>query len=185
MKSNVETRATNELRADKGGRLVGYAAVFESESEPLPWIETFTRGAFAESLRNGDDVRALREHKPELILGRLSAGTLALEEDNRGLRATIEPPNTQAGRETLELVRRGDLTQMSVAFRVIDQKWGTRDGLDYRQISRAELVDVSIVAFPAFPETTIGTRALDLWRTGNRAASSARRRRLEIKRTLW
>lgn len=152
--TNYEKRSYSEVRAD-GRRLVGYAAVFESESVPLPFVELIKRGAFTGTLERRDDVVALREHNPEMLLGRLSAGTLTLRQDDKGLFAEITPPDTQAGAEALELVRRGDLKSMSIGFNVLEEGWATRDGKNIREIKEIELGDVSIVAFPAYEETDI------------------------------
>ena len=180
--SDYEKRSYSEVRAE-GGRLIGYAAVFDKESVPLPFIETIQRGAFTDSLDRRDDVRALREHDPMMILGRTTAGTLTLRQDDKGLIAEIDPPNTQAGREALELVRRGDLRHMSIGFNVVDDAWATRDGKNWREIRKADLADVSIVAFPAYPDTDIATR--------NRPISlgvnwgRARERLLALNRLKW
>lgn len=141
--------------------LTGYAALFNVLSEPIwDFRERIQPGAFRDSLKSGDDVRALVEHKGGLSsLGRTSSGTLSLAEDDKGLRVEIQPPDTQAGRDTVELVRRGDLTQMSFAFRTIDDEWHTEDDETVRVLQNVELFDVSVVSFPAYPDTSVAVRA--------------------------
>src|SRR5690606_5179958 len=96
----MERRAAYELRVAgtrQAPRLEGYAAVFDAPSEDLGgFVEYVRRGAFARSLKsNHADPLALVHHMPHLVLGRRSAGTLKLEEDDRGLRFEIELPDTQ------------------------------------------------------------------------------------------
>lgn len=156
----VECRVKPDKRVTNGaGRLRGYAAVFDTLSNPLPWYEKIAPGAFTDSLANGDDVRALREHDPSKILGRTSAGTLNLRETRKGLLSEIQLPDTELGRDTMEAVKRGDLTQMSFGFYTIDDEWKKEDGKDVRIVKRAELFDVSVVAFPAYEDTTVAARA--------------------------
>lgn len=177
----IETRNTGETRAD-GPRLKGYAAVFDRESEPLPWVEVIKRGAFTRSLKDGDDVRALREHRPDLLLARSASGTLRLREDAHGLATEIDPPDTELGRDTLEMVRRRDLSQMSIAFVAVADTWGMKDGVAFREILEAKLFDVSLVAYPAYPDTTVATRRFELFRKDPRAMVSFRRRWLDLHR---
>ena len=85
--SNLEVRAEGN-----GNTLVGYAALFDSPSEPMPFIEYVKRGAFSKTLNDGADVRLLINHEG-VPLARSKSGTLALEEDERGLRveADLDP----------------------------------------------------------------------------------------------
>lgn len=146
-----------EIRADGDqNMLVGYAAVFDSPSEPLPWIEYVRRGAFAKTLNDGADVRLLIDHEG-VPLARTKSGTLALEEDERGLKveAELDPANPDAMR-VLSAMRRGDMSQMSFAFRTIKDAWsGDRQ---VRELKEVQLYDVSIVTFPAYEETVAELR---------------------------
>lgn len=165
-----------ELRVSTGDdgvrRLTGYAAVFDSLSEKLrgffgdEFRERITPGAFKKSLERGDDVHAKIEHQGGVMtLGRRKAGTLSLKEDDRGLLASITPPDTSAGRDVVELVRRGDLSNMSFAFDVKGEAWEKVDGEEIRVLSEVDLFDVSIVAQPAYPDTTVALRSRDGWKT--------------------
>ena len=84
------------------------------------WRETILPGAFSEVL--GDDVRALFNHDPNLVLGR-TPRTLRLAEDNVGLRYEIELPETQYGIDLYKSIQRGDIDQSSFAFYVGEQSW--------------------------------------------------------------
>jgi HK97 family phage prohead protease len=158
----VDCRVKPDKRVTNGaGRLRGYAAIFNVLSNPLPWFEKIAPGAFREALARGDDVRALREHDPSRLLGRTTAGTLNLRETRKGLLAEIQLPDTELGHDTMEAVRRGDLTQMSFGFYVLDDEWHKEDGKDVRVIKNTELFDVSVVAYPAYEDTTVAARAYD------------------------
>src|SRR5262245_2558056 len=135
---DVETRylRSTELRAEgaDGERplIVGYAAVFESLSEDLGGFrERIRPDAFTRSLQEGADVRALVDHDPSRVLGRNKAGTLRLRTDTRGLLVEIDPPNTTAGRDIVESIRRGDVDGMSFAFRTPKggDDWRMEDGV--------------------------------------------------------
>jgi len=137
-------------------KLVGYAAVFDSPSEPLPWIEYVRRGAFTKTLNDGADVRLLIDHEG-IPLARSKSGTLQMVEDERGLRveADLDPMNPDAQR-VLSAMRRGDMTQMSFAFRTIKDSWNRDRSM--RELKEVQLYDVSIVTFPAYEETVAELR---------------------------
>lgn len=177
----LDCRIKADRRVTSGaGRLTGYAAVFNTLSNPLPWYETIKPGAFKKTLAEGADVRALREHDPAKLLGRTTAGTLDLRETRKGLLSQIQLPDTELGRDTLEAVRRGDLTQMSFGFYVTDDEWQKQDGKDVRVIKSVDLFDVSVVAYPAYEDTTVAARAYDRWANQWRRSAELRERLLEV-----
>jgi len=164
----VAARATGTATQALGAQLVGYAAVFDSDSEQLSdggggkFIERIAPGAFRGVLTN--DVRALVNHDSNRLLGRTKSGTLQLSEDAKGLHFTVTPPATQTARDVVELVKRGDLTQCSFGFTIGAERWETRrvDGkpVDVRIITAVKkLYDVSIVTYPAYPATSAQVRA--------------------------
>jgi len=147
-----------EARADGDGmRLAGYAAVFNDSSVPLPFKESIAPGAFRKTLTETPDVRMLINHEG-LPVARTKNGTLKLEEDDRGLRFEADLADTQEGRDIYELVKRGDVDQMSFAFRVIRQRWN--DDRSRRVLTEVSLADgdVSVVTYPAYPTTTVEAR---------------------------
>lgn len=160
----LELRASEESDSSPG-TLVGHAAVFNKRSEDLGgFFEVVAPGAFKNSLSEGADVRALVEHRGgSNTLGRTTSGTLAVSEDRTGLKTEIKLPDTQAGRDVAQLVERGDLTGMSFGFTVRDggESWEEdRDGIVLRTLHDVNLHDVSVVAFPAYPDTAIAKRSL-------------------------
>jgi HK97 family phage prohead protease len=163
--SKLETRINAgafELRETQDGMVFeGYAAVFDSPSEPLPFTEKIKRGAFRGSLRVRNDIKLLWNHDSGQVLASTRARTLSLVEDDRGLKVTASLPNTTLGRDTAELLRRGDVDSMSFGFSVIKDSWNT-EGSE-RTLEAVRLHEVSIVAWPAYTATsgTTSVRALD------------------------
>lgn len=158
---------TVETRSEKEPELFGHAAVFDTCADIFCWRERIERGAFSESIAN-DDVKALFNHDPNLLLGRTRNGTLKLEEDDIGLAVRIFPPDTSIGRDIITLVRRGDITQMSFAFTIAKggEEWISGDGKspDERIIKKVRLYDVSPVTYPAYDSTTISVRSYRVWK---------------------
>ena len=137
--------------------LRGYAAVFNDASVPLPFKETIAPGAFRKTLSETPDVRLLINHEG-LPLARTKNGTLTLTEDDRGLYMDAQIADTTEGRDLYKLVERGDVDQMSFAFRVIRQKWNEdRSTRTLTEVSLAD-GDVSVVTYPAYPTTTVEAR---------------------------
>lgn len=168
------TATATELRASDDGKLTGYAAVYNKRSENLGgFVEVIQPGAFDGSL--SDDIRALVEHGGTAI-ARTSNGTLELGSDNKGLRVSIDPPDTTAGRDIRESVRRGDVDAMSFGFSVREggQVFSEDDdGLIVRTLTDIRLFEVSIVTFPAYTDTTIATRSVRSWQDAHGSTSLA------------
>ena len=153
-----------ETREDGTRRIVGHAAVFNQWSEDLGGFrEQIAPGAFAEAI-NADDVRALFNHDTNQVLGRNRSKTLTLLEDSRGLMSEIILPDTQLARDLEALMKRGDINQMSFAFHVNkeDQTWKKAGEEPWeRTITKvSRLYDVSVVTFPAYPQTDAAIREM-------------------------
>ena len=143
-----------EIREDGDGMTFsGYASLFDSPSQPLPFTEVVKPGAFKRSLQSRNDIKLLWNHDTGQVLGSTRAGTLQLSEDSRGLKVTAKLPNTSVGRDAAELIKRGDVNAMSFGFSVPSggDSW-SEDG-NTRELNSVRLHEVSIVAFPAYAET--------------------------------
>jgi HK97 family phage prohead protease len=114
------------------------------------------RGAFQKTIKDGADVRLLIDHEG-VPLARTKSGTLELEEDARGLKVTadLDPNNPDAAR-VISAMRRGDISQMSFAFRTIKDAWS--DDRSVRELREVQLFDVSVVTFPAYEATVAELR---------------------------
>lgn len=158
---NMERRSfLADVVVDEGRKISGYAAVFDCDSVKMGgFVERIEPGAFAKTLRQ-PDVRALLEHDPRWLLGNTASGTLRLEEDHRGLKIEIDPPDTTAGRDAVESLKRGDLKAMSFGFKTVRDSWASDGSQQVRTLHEVTLFDVSLVAFPAYPDTTVALRSL-------------------------
>jgi HK97 family phage prohead protease len=148
-----------QCRAEvRGRKLGGYASVF-NRSADLGWMgsERIAPGAFDEALKTSDP-RALWNHDPNYVLGRMSAGTLRLSVDSTGLEYEVDLPDTSYARDLRELVERGDVTGASFAFVPGMHTWD-RETETRTHTSVKELVDVSPVAYPAYEGASTEARA--------------------------
>lgn len=157
MRFDVELRAA-ELR---GGTLYGHAAVFGQHAQIRGGYEAIAPGAFDQVLRR-DNVRALVNHNPSLLLGSTGAGTLKLATDSTGLVFEVQIPDTTYGRDLRELVARGDLTGASFGFIPGEDTLGVApDGRQLRtHTNLSQLLDVSAVTYPAYDGTDVSLRSV-------------------------
>jgi len=158
-------QAEFEVREESDGmHFSGYAALFNSPSEPLPFVESIASGAFKRSLKSRNDVKFLWNHDAGEILGSTRARTVTLIEDDRGLRVEGMLPNTSRGRDVAELLKRGDVDAMSFGFSVPTggDTWSS-DGSE-RTLKQVRLHEVSIVAWPAYTATagTVSVRKFEI-----------------------
>lgn len=165
---SLEKRARPiEKRADEGRKVGGYAAVFNSEADIGGYFrEIIAPGAFTETIKG--DVRALIDHDSGRVIGRTTAGTLRLAEDDTGLAIEIDLPDTGDGRDLATLIERGDVSGMSFGFVVTKEEWDETGDVPVRTIKAVDLMEVSVVAFPAYDDTSIAMRSLDDARKGKR-----------------
>lgn len=167
-----------EMRDDSANdtfHVRGFASVTEAPYEVNDWLgsysETVARGAFGKSLNEQDDVRFLINHDG-IPLARTSSGTLTLREitnpaddpsgrGQTGLWVEADLDSASPLAQTLRsAMKRGDVSQMSFAFQALRQEWNA----DYseRTITEVRMFDVSAVAFPASPSTSIQLDSRDL-----------------------
>lgn len=162
---SMEMRAAADGEGDKQRTVSGYAAVFNSPSEDMGFIEYIEPGAFREAIA-ASDVRALFNHDPNYVLARTASGTLTIEEDEKGLRYEFQIPGTTFGNDFAVMLSRGDVSQSSFAFTVKDEAWEKEKKADgsfayTRRIKKVDrLYDVSAVTYPAYPDTEVALRSL-------------------------
>jgi HK97 family phage prohead protease len=157
-----------EVRSEGGAfNFYGYALKWDARSSNLGGFrERVANGATSESI-GLDDIRALFNHDPNLILGRNRSNTLRLSEDSTGLHYEVDMPDTTYSRDLATAMERGDVSQSSFGFRVgtDGDKWSEDDdGFPLRTLQRINLFDVSPVTYPAYNDSTsgVGSRALEL-----------------------
>jgi HK97 family phage prohead protease len=161
---SLETRTlirTPEVRATDSGRTIGgYAAVFNSRANIGGYFEeVIAPGAFDDALMQ--DVRALVDHDTGRVIGRTKAGTLRMKQDDMGLAVEIDLPDTTDGRDLATLIERGDVSGMSFGFVVTKETWDETMEPPMRTIQALDLREVSVVAFPAYDDTSIAMRSLE------------------------
>jgi len=164
--ARLTTRASS-----KGKGLItldGYASTTEQPYEMWDmfgsYMEVISAGAFGKTLAESPDVAFLLNHGG-MTLARTKSGTLELSEDTVGLRSVSElDTRVQAVRDIQVQVDRGDLDEMSFAFRIERWKWSP----DYTELRIDEINlhrgDTSVVNFGANPTTSIAQRSADVLR---------------------
>jgi HK97 family phage prohead protease len=169
----VYTRAVTE--DDQGRellRFVGHASVFDQRYSVGLFDEVIKRGAFKRSLGTQTLDCVLRMEHVDLPLARTTGkvtladgteqATLTLTEDPVGLRveALLDPEDPDVQR-LVPKMRRGDLNEMSFAFRCIDENWS--EDYELRTVLTAEIHrgDVSIVTYGASDATASSLRSQD------------------------
>ena len=169
MSEKIETRRITfnqfELRAAASGNgmtFSGYAAVFNSDSEPLPFIERIMPGAFAKSLKSRNNIRMYMNHDSSMLLGTTKAKTVRLMEDSKGLFVDADLPDTTVGRDLSVLMQRGDVDSMSFGFTVPQGGDRFSDDGSRRELKQIRLYEVSVVTgFPAYAATSAQVRSFD------------------------
>lgn len=160
---------TVEMRADEEGKktIRGYALKFGQRYDMGWFEEEIAKGA----LKDADmtDVRALFNHNPSFVLGRTTSGTLRMKTDDIGLVYEVDMPDTQAARDLMVSIERGDINQSSWAFELDytdeeSESWqrGAGNSKTTRTIKKVKrMYDVSPVTYPANPDTTAAARSFD------------------------
>lgn len=164
-KRNLTTNSVEIREDDEGKRtLTGYAIKWEMKSVMMGWRrfrEQFKRGAFTESLTNEDQL-ALWSHDTSKVLGRTKNGTLRLFEDEIGLRFELDLLDTTSGDDAYKTIKRGDVDGVSFGFSMLKQEWDEADPDNViRTITKAKLLEISPVAFPAYPDSEVSARSSD------------------------
>jgi uncharacterized protein len=155
------TRRAVEVRAAGGSRTIGgYAATFNSRSEPLNgFVETVSKSFFNKSKGDGwPGVVCRYNHNDLYVLGATRSGTLRLSVDGTGLDYAVDVPECRG--DVLELVQRGDISHSSFSFVTYEQGWGFEDGYPLRTLISGRLVDTAPVPVPAYTNTSVAMRSL-------------------------
>jgi HK97 family phage prohead protease len=150
---NVEFEAQGD-----DNKLEGYFAVYNVETD-LGWFkEKLAPDCF--EYRN-DDVKVLLNHEtnPLNCLGSLKSKTAKIISDETGLFASVELPDTTAGRDIKTIIKRGDINKASIMFEVLDSTWEKIGGIDTETVTRAILWEISVVTFPAYETAEVSVRA--------------------------
>lgn len=165
MEMRWDTRAEKQLQEirtrNEGGDPIieGYFVVFDGTYNIADGVtESVDRDAFNETI--GGDIRILVDHDTRLVLGRTGAGTAQVRVDERGVWGHVDiNPNDSDAVNAHARVERGDVTQGSFGFDILDEETEYReDGSVHFTIKKVELYELSVVTFPAYEETSISAR---------------------------
>ena len=173
----VRTLPTEFRAAEEGQppRIEGYFVVFD-DTYDMGWgmTESIDPHAFDACLT--DDVRCLTDHDTRLVLGRTTAGTLRLRVDEHGLWGSVDINTDDTDATNLYArVRRGDVSQCSFGFDILDEECENRaDGTQHYTVKAVRLYEVSCCTFPAYQSTAISARSRE------RALADTKRRAARI-----
>lgn len=164
MEKQYRCLTMQDVRADTSThKLTGYFAVFDGVYQLAKEIsESISPHAFDDCLN--DDIRCLWNHNANIVLGRTTNNTLKLEVDKKGLKGTVEiNPKDSDALNALARVERGDVTQCSFGFEILEESCKAReDGGSHFTIEKVKLFEVSPVTFPAYADTSIKARGDDI-----------------------
>lgn len=168
--ASTEFKTRAEKREDGEDLYIeGYFAVFNSNYDlGMGMSESIAPGAFTNTL--ADDIRALVNHNTTLVLGRTSAHTFEVRQDEHGLWGKVKiNPNDQDAMNLYARVQRGDVSQCSIGFDILDEETEYRGEEVHWTIREIKLYECSACTFPAYEETAINARTKDLEEIKKRA----------------
>lgn len=155
-------------KADKGRTLQGQAIVYNelsrlNEDSAGYWATKIEPFAFTESLKN--EVFAYLEHDSKQLLARTGNDSLKINESVKGVMVQIRLPKTTLGNDVYAMVEEGLLKSMSFGVTIDEDEWVTErfDGkdVDVRIIKRGTVFETSVVANPAFEQTSVAAFSND------------------------
>ena len=191
---NKETRAFNfDVRAEEneehGTFITGTPIVFEQKTDMGWYEETISRDALAGT--DLKDVRFLIGHNTGMIpLARSrnnnenSTMQMSVTDTGMDIRVDLDTENNAEARALYSAVKRGDMSGMSFMFTVDKDSWDDIES-DYPKrtiTSIGKVFEVSAVAFPAYPQTSIQAAAEDTALDSARASLESARQQLEEER---
>ena len=125
--------------------------------------EKICRGAFDKAIQTAPRIDFLAEHDSSKLLATTENGSLQLWEDAEGLKMRAKICPTSYGKDMYELMKSNLVRHMSFGFRVISDKWKKlANGTFERTVDALELSEVSVVRNPAYPQSAIAARGIEL-----------------------
>jgi len=183
----IEQRDASAAPVIAGRAIVYYDGTPATEYRMAPdVVERIMPGAVTKRSL-GADLFATYNHDKNAILGCLSAKTLRVELDERGMTYEIDAPDTSAGRDVVVSLKRGDVRGSSFRFRVLHKDDFIRfaDGDYIREIKRFDrIVDVGPVVDPAYVGATSEARSAERVREACAAIRAATRARMDRRHKL-
>jgi hypothetical protein len=168
--NEIEIRNFDLKLSEDSEFIEGIAIVFNSESEEMTtrtgqkFTEKIDKQSITQELIDTQDIIMKFNHKEDSLLARSKNGKGSLKVDvtDSGVNFSFRPKTKD--RYLLEDIANGDIQGASFAFRLADkgEKWEKRGNKYLRTITKIDAIkDLSLVINPAYPATTVNTRALD------------------------
>lgn len=157
---NVEYRNYQIRALDTESRTIEGFIPYNSLSEDMGFREQILPGAFAKSLAESKDIRALYSHDDAQILARTKNGSLTFTDGADGLRFQFDAPETTIGNDALNMVRSGLIDGVSFGFSCITDNWHLQNGTEVRDLVECRLYEVSLVGTPAYSQSRASMRSL-------------------------
>lgn len=133
---------------EKAGIVKGYGSIFNNIDSDGDIIAP---GAYKKTiLENGQRVKYLYQHNMDQPIGKMRN----LYEDEKGLMFEAEIPKTQLGKDVLELMKAGVITENSVGILPL-QKEASNDENYHRKLTEVKLYEISAVTLAANDEAMI------------------------------
>ena len=125
------------------------------EGVAIPYGVKTTIGDFRERFKSRSfeavsDLNLTVNHRRESVLG-----VPILDDTDKSLNMRCVLPKTQIASDTLELIKHGALRGLSIEFQVLKEEWLSASE---RVIERARLWGISVVDFPAYPDSVVAVR---------------------------
>lgn len=125
--------------------------------------EKIEKGAFQRAIENATRIDFLGEHKTEMLLATTENGSLQLWEDQEGLKMRAKIVPTSYGRDLFALIKNKMVNHMSFGFQVISDNWiKLEDGTFQRTVQELILKEISVVRNPAYQQSAISARGIDV-----------------------
>lgn len=161
------TATFRTIEDEEGSIIEGTPIVFNQDTKLQYWTGEYIERIDAHALDNADlkDIRLFINHdtnKIALARTKNGRGTMSFSIDDDGLhiKANLDTENNQEARSLYSAIKRGDMDGMSFMFRIKSQEWLNLDSdCPTRVIKEISIVhEVSVVNFPAYPQTSIDAR---------------------------
>ena len=166
--NNREVRfAPIELRTEQEDERVayieGYPIVFNQETDMGEWREVIDPATVSDDKMLRDVALMVGHDFGSIPLAHSrrnnGSGTMQLTAADEGvfMRAALDVEGNPKAKEAYSAVKRGDLSGMSFAFTVNEERWENLDtDKPLRRITGfGRIFEVSLVAFPAYPGTSV------------------------------
>lgn len=130
---------------EKNSMVKGYGSYFDNKDSDNDIIR---RGAYQKTIQeNGHRVKYLYQHNMMQPIGKMKE----LYEDDKGLVFVAEVPKTSLGKDVIELMKAGVITENSVGILPINKE----DKGEYREIQEVKLFEISAVTLAANDQAKI------------------------------